>query len=525
MYGVMKMIPKRCAIYTRKSTDERLDMEFNTLDAQRDSCLNYIASQKSEGWVPVLEEYDDGGYSGGSMDRPALTRLLDDIKANRVDIVVVYKIDRLTRSLADFSKLVEIFDKHDVTFVSITQSFNTTTSMGRLTLNVLLSFAQFEREVASERIRDKIAASKRKGMWTGGTVPLGYDVVDRKLVLNKEEAKRVAHIFKRYIEVGNLSDLYRELNEKGIRSKGKKGEAVFCASSLHYLLTNPIYIGKVRYKKEVYDGQHEAIISGELWQNVQDKLTEIAVAKRSHKKHSQKNLLQGKLFDSDGNRYGPVYTRKPNMIYRYYQLKQQKDEGNETIHRLSATEIEPFVEKIIRVHLTDLDKVITLFDFDPAQHVDLYKMISENQSLIETQDLINLSVKEIVVYPNKILICLTTAKLFEYFVEELGLISNYIVSEEKAIETEFMTRSTNKGAIKIEPKRNGVSDNILENLSPIELRNLVRGMVWREDHFNGMSLKEIANRDDVSDNYVGQMIFKSFALCGIGNNDKPYLIR
>ena len=243
---------------------------------------------------------------------------------------------------------------------------------------------------------------------------------------------------------------------------------------------------------------------------MQDKLIEKAVTERAHKKHSQKNLLQGKLFDSDGNRYGPTYTRKPNMIYRYYQLKQQKDKSNKTIHRLSATEIEPFVEKVIREHLTDLDKVITLFDFDPAQHVDLYKTISENQSLIETQDLINLSVKKIIVYPNKMLIRLTTAKLFEYLVEELGLISNHIVSEEKEIETEFMTRSTNKGAIKVEPKRNGVADNILENLSPIELRNLVRGMIWREDHFNGMSLKEIASRDDVSDNYVGRMIFKSF---------------
>ena len=206
---------RNCAIYTRKSTDERLDMEFNSLDAQREACLSYIASQKSEGWVPVLEEYDDGGFSGGNMDRPALKRLMDDIRSGKVQTVVVYKIDRLTRSLMDFAKLVEVFDAHEVTFVSITQSFNTTTSMGRLTLNVLLSFAQFEREVAGERIRDKIAASKRKGMWMGGTIPLGYDVSNRQLIVNQKEADLVRYIFGRYLELGcalpsDQYHLYRE---------------------------------------------------------------------------------------------------------------------------------------------------------------------------------------------------------------------------------------------------------------------------------------------------------------------------
>ncbi len=274
----MKQI-KNCAIYTRKSTDERLDMEFNSLDAQREACLNYIASQKSEGWVPVLDEYDDGGFSGGNMDRPALTRLMEDIKAGKIQTVVVYKIDRLTRSLTDFAKLVEVFDAHGVTFVSITQSFNTTTSMGRLTLNVLLSFAQFEREVAGERIRDKIAASKRKGMWTGGTVPLGYDVANSKLIINTEEAERVRHICQRYLELGNLNDLYNDLNCRGIKGKPRKLKSglqepgPFGSSTIHYLLTNPVYIGQVRHKGKIYDGQHEAILSLELWQKVQDHLT------------------------------------------------------------------------------------------------------------------------------------------------------------------------------------------------------------------------------------------------------------
>jgi len=286
----MKPSIKNCAIYTRKSTDERLDMEFNSLDAQREACLSYIASQKSEGWVPVLEEYDDGGFSGGNMDRPALTRLMEDIKAGKVQTVVVYKIDRLTRSLMDFAKLVEVFDAHGVTFVSITQSFNTTTSMGRLTLNVLLSFAQFEREVAGERIRDKIAASKRKGMWMGGTIALGYDVKDRQLVVNTEEAERVRHIFQRYLELGNLNDLYQDLNRRGVKGKprqmknGMQAPAPFCSSTAQYLISNPTYIGKVRHKGQIYEGQHEPIVPLDLWQAVQDRLTNQSMTIRNHKK-------------------------------------------------------------------------------------------------------------------------------------------------------------------------------------------------------------------------------------------------
>ena len=264
---------KVCAIYTRKSTDERLDMEFNTLDAQREACEAYILSQRGEGWQVCAEEYDDGGFSGGNMDRPALARLLEDIRAGKVQIVVVYKIDRLTRSLMDFSKLVDIFDEHGVTFVSVTQSFNTTTSMGRLTLNVLLSFAQFEREVTSERIRDKVAASKRKGMWVGGKPPVGYRIENRRLVIKESEIEVAQLIFDRYLVLGNVRDLKLELDKKGVLSpvrqtlKGKTyGGSKFSRGALYAILKNPAYIGKVPHKCQTYDGLHDGIIDIDVWQ-------------------------------------------------------------------------------------------------------------------------------------------------------------------------------------------------------------------------------------------------------------------
>ena len=257
----------RCAIYTRKSSEEGLDMEFNSLDAQRESCEAYIASQKAEGWVPVPDRYDDGGFSGGNLERPALKRLLADIDSGLIDVVVVYKIDRLSRSLMDFSKLVEVFDRNDVTFVSVTQSFNTTTSMGRLTLNILLSFAQFEREVIGERIRDKFAASRRKGMWMGGVPPLGYDVVARKLVVNDAEANLVRHVFRRFLQVGSATLLVKELNAAGHRTKswmtqdGKERQGVpFTKNFLYKMLGNRVYLGEAVHKGVAHAGEHEAII-------------------------------------------------------------------------------------------------------------------------------------------------------------------------------------------------------------------------------------------------------------------------
>src|SRR5271170_858514 len=257
----------RCAVYTRKSSEEGLEQSFNSLDAQREACEAYILSQRHQGWHVVSTRYDDGGFSGGNMERPGLKKLLDDIAAKRVDTVVVYKVDRLTRSLADFAKIVEQFDKQGISFVSVTQQFNTTTSMGRLTLNVLLSFAQFEREVTGERIRDKIAASKRKGMWMGGVVPMGYDLEDRHLVINPEEAKQVKEIYKAYLVEGCVSNLQIYLEKKGIRSKkrlsktGKiSGDSVFSRGALYLLLQNRVYLGEITHKGTPYPGQQPAII-------------------------------------------------------------------------------------------------------------------------------------------------------------------------------------------------------------------------------------------------------------------------
>ena len=252
----------RCAVYTRKSSEEGLDMEFNSLDAQRESCEAYVASQRAEGWVCMRERYDDGGFSGGTLDRPGLKALLEDVEAGLVDVIVVYKIDRLSRSLMDFAKLVEAFDRNNVTFVSVTQALNTTTSMGRLTLNILLSFAQFEREVTGERIRDKFAASRAKGMWMGGFVPMGYDVVDRKLVINEAEAATVRHMFQRFVELGSATLLTRELVVGGtLNKRGKLIDKGF----LYKLLRNRLYLGEAVHKGTSYPGEHQAIITPELW--------------------------------------------------------------------------------------------------------------------------------------------------------------------------------------------------------------------------------------------------------------------
>lgn len=315
----------RCAIYTRKSTEEGLEQEFNSLDAQREACEAYITSQRHAGWVAVLDMYDDGGLSGGSMERPALRRLLTDIKAGKVQIVVVYKVDRLTRSLADFAKIVDVLDAHNASFVSVTQQFNTTTSMGRLTLNMLLSFAQFEREIAGERIRDKIAASKAKGMWMGGTVPLGYDVHERKLIVNPTEADTVRLIFQRYLELGSVALLRTELDQRNIRSKRRVsaggrvggGQKIY-RGALYLILQNRLYRGEVSHNGKIYPGQHEAIVDLALWQKVQDRLAGNRNDRAICVGAEEPSLLSGLIFDRDGKRMTPTHAVKKGKRYRYY---------------------------------------------------------------------------------------------------------------------------------------------------------------------------------------------------------------
>lgn len=353
-----------CAIYTRKSTDEGLEQDFNSLDAQRDACENYILSQKTEGWLQLPEKYDDGGYSGGNMDRPGLQQLIADIKKGAVDIIVVYKIDRLSRSLADFAKLVEIFDEHKVTFVSVTQSFNTTTSMGRLTLNILLSFAQFERELAGERVRDKIAASRQRGIWMGGMPPLGYDVSERKLVPNPTESKLVEEIFRRFALVGSMAALVKDLRAKGVTSKSwttakgveRKGKLVD-KGYIYKILNNPVYLGIAAYKGQHFPGQHPAIIDQALWDQAHTALTRDRDKKQRKAARSQRDskapcLLKGLLYSVEGRCFTPGYTIKKQRYYRYYINTDAIKLGSAAceVQRLPAGEIEAvIVEKIKKV--------------------------------------------------------------------------------------------------------------------------------------------------------------------------------
>ena len=351
----------RCAVYTRKSTDDGLDQEYNSIDAQRDAGHAYIASQRAEGWIPVADDYDDPAFSGGNMERPALRKLMMDIEAGKVDIVVVYKIDRLTRSLADFSKMVEVFERYGVSFVSVTQQFNTTTSMGRLMLNVLLSFAQFEREVTGERIRDKIAASKRKGMWMGGVPPLGYDVANRRLLANEQEAKLIRHIFRRFVELGSATMLVRELKLDGATSKswvtqdGKIREGKPIDKGLIYkVLNNRTYLGELRHKEQWYQAEHPALVDRDIWESAQTILSSNGRVRGNATRAKVPYLLKGIVYGNDGRALSPWHTTKKNgRRYRYYlpQRDAKEHAGASGLPRLPAAELESAVLDQLRLVL------------------------------------------------------------------------------------------------------------------------------------------------------------------------------
>jgi site-specific DNA recombinase len=352
--------PGRCAIYTRKSTEYNLELAFNSLDAQREACEAYIKSQAHEGWRLIAGRYDDGAFSGASLERPALQQLLADVRSGKIDIVLVYKVDRLTRSLADFAKLIELFDAHGVSFVSVTQSFNTSSSMGRLTLNVLLSFAQFERELIGERVRDKIAASKRKGLWVGGPVPLGYAAVDKKIVVVAAEAEAVRTIFARYLKLGSVRALAEDLDRQGIRSKRRRlsngrtvGGGRFGVGALAYLLKNRFYIGEVGYRGEVHPGDHVPILDRDLFEAAQARLAAQAVQRRCRLRGSPA-ILSGRLCDHRGNRMSPSHSNKGGVRYRYYVSQaglQGKPPPAGLVGRVPAAEIEALVVAALRTHL------------------------------------------------------------------------------------------------------------------------------------------------------------------------------
>jgi site-specific DNA recombinase len=381
--------PVRCATYTRKSTEHGLELEFNSLDAQRDACEAYIKSQALQGWKALPQHYDDPAYSGGNLDRPALQQLLKDIDAGRIDVIVVYKIDRLTRSLADFAKLVEAFDAKSISFVAVTQQFNTTTSMGRLTLNVLLSFAQFERELSSERVRDKVAASRRKGKWTGGTVPLGYDAKDKKLVINKTEAATVRYIFQRYLEVKSFGKLVADLDAKGIVTKRRdtkvkkfNGEIPFTYGPLAYFLKNRLYIGETGHKDKWFPGEHAAIVDRKTFDRVQQLLGSKSEGRKARRTASEA-LLMGRLYDDRGNRMSPSFSAKNGVRYRFYVssalLRGQKGEVG-SVGRVPAAEIESAVRAALSVQVGQGPKASDGLP-DPLERVE-HVVVARDQLLI-----------------------------------------------------------------------------------------------------------------------------------------------
>ncbi|HLO79246.1 MAG TPA: recombinase family protein [Magnetospirillum sp.] len=481
---------KRCAIYTRKSSEEGLEQDFNSLHAQREACEAFIKSQKGEGWALVPTAYDDGGLSGGTMERPALQRLLADIALKKVDVVVVYKVDRLTRSLADFAKMVEVFDAHTVSFVAVTQQFNTTSSMGRLTLNILLSFAQFEREVTGERIRDKIAASKKKGMWMGGNVPLGYDVRDRKLEVNAGEAERVRHIFRRYLDLGCVRRLRENLQHAGHRSKSGGS---FSRGALYALLSNPLYIGEIRHKDVRHPGLHQAIIGRELWDAVQARLASNAPERQANRKVEASPLL-GKLFDENGERLTPSHAVKNGRRYRYYISQSLVTGGGDGQRRwrLPAHALESMLAEAVRHFVADPGAVSDgardagmAAEFLPVMLDRLKWDPAEPLSMVQRVDLGGDGLALTVALPHPTGEPVLVRRHLPMTIRRRGVEMRLVIDDGRA--------ATAKA-------------------DPALLKAILRARAWFDDLIAGRisSLAAIAKRDGLSDSYVGHLLPLAF---------------
>ena len=416
----------RCAIYTRKSTEEGLDQEFNSLDAQRESCAAYIASQRADGWIALPTLYDDGGYSGATLERPVLKRLIADIETALVDVVVVYKIDRLSRSLMDFAKLVEVFDRNSVTFVSVTQSFNTTTSMGRLTLNILLSFAQFEREVIGERIRDKFAASRKKGMWMGGWAPLGYDIRDRKLVIKEAEASTVRSLFQRFIRCGSMTKLVVALRSEGMTTKGGKPVD---KGYIYRMLNNRLYLGEAVHKGVAYPGEHQGIIDQTLWDRVHNILRESPRKRAMHTRAQTPALLKGLIFGPTGVAMTPAHTRRNGKLYRYYVSTDvlKRDAASCPVRRVPAAEIETAVIDHLRGLLRAPEIVVRTWraaretgisEAEVRQALERLDPLWDELFPAEQARIVQLLVERVEVHPDRVNVRLRTAGLTK-LVDEL----------------------------------------------------------------------------------------------------------
>jgi site-specific DNA recombinase len=509
---------RRCAVYTRKSSEEGLEQDFNSLHAQREACEAFITSQHGEGWRLIKTAYDDGGLSGGTMERPALQQLLDDIGHGLIDVVVVYKDDRLTRSLADFAKMIEIFDGHGVSFVAVTQQFNTTTSMGRLTLNVLLSFAQFEREVTGERIRDKIAASKRKGLWMGGVAPLGYDVRDRRLVVNEEEAPLVKLIYKRYLELGSVRFLKDDLDQRKIVSKVRvsrkgieSGGRSFSRGALYELLSNPIYVGEVRHRQERHPGQHEPILERDLWEKVQGRLSDHARRDSESVTQAPKSPLAGKLFDENGD---PLYAQgaaKAGRRYRYYvsrHLVRGAANDGQRGWRVPARELERVVTGAVRTILDNRAAMIAALQDSETELSDLDEVLalaSWRQRLaseIQAPATIGELIASVQLTDKGIQIALQLP----------------IPSRNKEQTSALVLRLSHFVPMKV--KRRGVEMRIVldgqlqapQQVDPALLKALARARCWFEEVASGrvQSLLEIARHEGLPKRYVTRMVRLAF---------------
>ncbi|NVK06111.1 MAG: recombinase family protein [Marivivens sp.] len=510
----------RCAIYTRKSSEEGLEQEFNSLDAQYDACASYIASQKHEGWKLLSQRYDDGGISGGTMERPGLQRLLRDIDAGLIDMVVIYKIDRLTRSLADFARLVERLEQRGCSFVSVTQAFNTSTSMGRLTLNVLLSFAQFEREVTAERIRDKIAASKKKGLWMGGLVPLGYDPhpdkLVRSLVINEAEAKDVRTLFDLYLTHGNLRLVEEQAKRQGIRSKQRQdktgrqtGGAPLSRGQIHHMLSNPIYKGDIRHRDKTYPGQHEAIVSAEIWEEVQNKLQEVSAKARGLGTHLNAStlpthgILKGKLFDETGDRLTPSHTKSKGKYHRYYVSNRLISGGKDpSAWRLNAEQLEQTIVSVIACHIQSSADSLNLIASPTSEEARLMQekassLLSELNS--RGGQIIAVLLEMAAISQGHLDVQLSPRSLSAVFGVEAARISPHIKTfrvpltiKKRGVEAKLFA-----GEFQSKPDR-----TLLTALSKAE--------VWVDQLKAGLSLSDIADQQNCSESFIRKRIALAF---------------
>jgi site-specific DNA recombinase len=527
----------RCAIYTRKSSEEGLEQSFNSLDAQREACEAFILSQRQEGWRVLPTRYDDGGYSGGTMQRPALKRLLADVEAHKVNVIVVYKVDRLTRSLADFAKIVEAFDARGVSFVSVTQQFNTTSSMGRLTLNVLLSFAQFEREVTGERIRDKIAASKRKGMWMGGLVPLGFDLAARKLVPNPKEAELVCNIFSFYLEVGCVSKLASRLDREKIKSKtwvtktgSRLGGVSFARGALYNLLRNRLYLGEIRHRDRWYLGEHPSIVPEELWNKVQAQLSNNLRIRRNRVRERASSLLTGLMEDANGNFFTPSFTIKSGRRYRYYvpQLAIKNPAGQYPApSRLPAHEVETRVVERLHSFLgsdADVFDELSPAEEGPAairQLVDRAKKLAADWASLrpdKARDLLTSFIWRVVIHDNNIEVLVSRSALRRALDNGENIVAANPDVKRRAIDDSDLIRLT----IEVKRRRCGgevhlvvppnFAATLARNPKPSLVKAVARAHCWHERVLAGKALdqRSLSRHAGLTERYVGKVFACAF---------------